>query len=138
MKQLGHIRKAHHISRESTSPEPDPAPAPRARRPVIDPNASPPLNRIARAPTVPALFEEDEEEDDDDAGGTQLLPLHYQPTTPRTPAKSPGRPGSKTTRLSDVWDEREELFDIGEESEDEDGPRAGGPPPPPKIVVSGE
>ncbi|GJE88145.1 hypothetical protein PsYK624_042280 [Phanerochaete sordida] len=65
MKQLGHIRKAHHISRESSSPEPEPAPVPRARRPVIDPNASPPLNRIARAPTVPALFEEDEDEDED-------------------------------------------------------------------------
>ncbi|RDX47938.1 hypothetical protein OH76DRAFT_1405493 [Lentinus brumalis] len=88
----------------------------------------------------------DDEEDDDEPGGTQLLPLHHSPSAPRTPnsAKSPRSarqgPHKAATRLSDVWDEREELFDIGEESEDDEPRTAGGlpPPPPPKIVVTGE
>ena len=71
-------------------------------------------------------LEDDDDEEDDEVGGTQLLPLHYQqpPTSPGSPAKparatraSPHKP----TRLSDVWDEREEPFDIGEESDEEDG-----------------
>ncbi|KAI0779363.1 hypothetical protein C8Q74DRAFT_1258640 [Fomes fomentarius] len=84
-----------------------------------------------------------DDEDDSESGGTQLLPIHNQPRTPHDPNKSSSRPSRtgppKSTRLSDVWDEREELFDIGEESEDDDEPRTGGgapPPPPPKIVVS--
>lgn len=89
MKQLGHIRKAHRVSRESSSPEPEPAPAPpRARRPVIDPNASPPANRIARAPTIPALYEEDEEEEDD---------LRASPTPRKRKGKS--RSSSSSSRL---------------------------------------
>ena len=75
-----------------------------------------------------------------EVGGTQLLPLHnpaHIAVSPRS-AKSP-RPPQKATRLSDVWDEREELFDIGEESDEEDGGGTtphGPPPPAPKIVVT--
>ena len=78
-----------------------------------------------------------------EVGSTQLLPLHNPAHTAVSPrsAKSP-RPPQKATRLSDVWDEREELFDIGEESDEEDElprSRADAPPPvPPKIVVSRE
>ncbi|KAI0744206.1 hypothetical protein C8Q80DRAFT_1272775 [Daedaleopsis nitida] len=99
------------------------------------------ISRLYRPLNTEAVSSDDED-DEDDAGGAQLLPLHYQPSAPRTSkiASRPSRPAPpKATRLSDVWDEREELFDIGEESEDEDIPRSGGPPqpPPPKIVVSG-
>lgn len=50
----------------------------------------------------------DLEEDDDPLAGTQLLPTH-------TTTKPPGKPN----RLADVWDEREEVFDIGEDDDDE-------------------
>ena len=94
------------------------------------------ISRLYR-PLDTEAISSDDEEDEGDVGGTQLLPLHYQPRAPRTPSKG-ARPGpTKPTRLSDVWDEREELFDIGEESDDEES-RTGGapPPPPPKIVVT--
>lgn len=84
-----------------------------------------------------------DDEEDDDTGGTQLLPLHHTPLASPTKPTTPNRPSiPKATRLSDVWDEREELFDIGEESEEEEDTahgRAGPPPPPPpKIVVTHE
>ncbi|KAH9858967.1 hypothetical protein C2E23DRAFT_800768 [Lenzites betulinus] len=84
-----------------------------------------------------------EDEEDEDVDATQLLPLHYEAHTPRTPASTkPGRGAGaqKAVRIADVWDEREDLFDIGEESDEDDEPRsrAGPPPPPPKIVVTGE
>ncbi|KAI0762089.1 hypothetical protein BD413DRAFT_585455 [Trametes elegans] len=81
----------------------------------------------------------DDEESDADAH--QLLPLHYEPRATAASAK-PGRGAGtpKATRIGDVWDEREELFDIGDESDEDEEPRSRGgpPPPPPKIVVSGD
>ena len=67
-------------------------------------------------------FEDDEDDDDN----VQLLPTHstYQNKT--------------KVRLTDVWDEREELFGIGEEDE-ETAQEAGSSQPqlePPRIVVS--
>ena len=100
------------------------------------------INRLYRPLDTESIPSDDE--DDDGTGGTQLLPLH-QPNTP-VPASSksttPNRPFvAKATRLSDIWDEREELFDIGEESDEEDDRTPHGregPPPPPKIVVTDE
>lgn len=104
------------------------------------------ISRLYRPLNTDADSSPSDDEDDEDISGTQLLPLHHQqPVSPGTPAKSPrtARPGppKTATRLSDVWDEREELFDIGEESDEEDTtPRPGrggaAPPPPPKIVVT--
>jgi hypothetical protein len=86
MQQLGHIRKSHHVPRTSSSPEPELAlPPPRARRPVIDPNASPPVGRIARPPTVSGIFEEEEEEEEE---YLQEDNLHSSPTPPRRQSKS--------------------------------------------------
>ena len=80
-----------------------------------------------------------EDEQDSDADATQLLPLHYEPRHQQNPTK-PNRGAPKSVRIADVWDEREDWFDIGDESDEEDEPRsrAGPPPPPPKIVVSGD
>lgn len=86
----------------------------------------------------------EDEDEDDAAGSAQLLPLHYEPRAARGPSK-PGRPTPPKTRTrhADVWDEREELFDIGEESEEDDDDRGRGPSAPlpnglskPAIVVT--
>ncbi|THH26753.1 hypothetical protein EUX98_g7442 [Antrodiella citrinella] len=76
MKHLGYIRKSHSIPHgRPLTPEMQQEP-PRARRPVPNPDASPPMNRIARAPNFPNIHEDDEpnassaedaEDDDDDA-----------------------------------------------------------------------
>ncbi|EKM56137.1 uncharacterized protein PHACADRAFT_174307 [Phanerochaete carnosa HHB-10118-sp] len=112
MKQLGYIRKLHRISRESSSPEPEPAP--RARRPLIDTNASPPPNRLARAPTVPALYEEDEDDEDD---------IQTSPTPRRRKSKSrtsnPGMSSSSRlplpTRTSSPPPDRSPFIDFDEQ-----------------------
>ena len=65
--------------------------------------------------------------------GTQLLPTHHVHI---------GLPLNKKARLADVWDERDELFDIGADSDEEHDvtgsvslpqPIQSGPP---RIVVS--
>ncbi|KAF8894091.1 hypothetical protein BD779DRAFT_1505213 [Infundibulicybe gibba] len=50
-------------------------------------------------------------DDDDDA--TQLLPLHTTTSTSKAG-------NNKTRHLTNVWDEREEVFDIGTDSDDEE------------------
>ncbi|KAJ7452343.1 hypothetical protein B0H11DRAFT_1741991 [Mycena galericulata] len=82
----------------------------------------------------------DLEDEDDSLAGTQLLPTHHS-------AAAAPKGGPKSARLADVWDEREELFGIGGDSDDEDAatPVAGPPPrqpgtpngqPVPKIFVT--
>ncbi|KAJ7235465.1 hypothetical protein B0H12DRAFT_1141621 [Mycena haematopus] len=51
---------------------------------------------------------------DDEDDGVQLLPTHHSAAA----APKGGQKGA--TRLTDVWDEREELFGIGGDSDDED------------------
>ncbi|OCH85092.1 hypothetical protein OBBRIDRAFT_785307 [Obba rivulosa] len=80
-------------------------------------------------------------DDEDDMAGTQLLPTQFQPGSSRGASKKGSAPKTDAgrIRLSDVWDEREELFDIGADSEDEleDHVHTASPPPdPPKIVVT--
>ncbi|KAF7793911.1 hypothetical protein EIP86_005033 [Pleurotus ostreatoroseus] len=78
---------------------------------------------------------ESSDEEDDLEAGTQLLPTHADPTN-----RSPTKPNNKVSRLADVWDEGEELFDIGADSDDETSgpaPRTPAPHlPGPKIVVT--
>jgi hypothetical protein len=68
-------------------------------------------------------FEDDDDEDDD--YGVQLLPTHstYQ---------------HKSKALTDVWDEREELFGIGEweEGNGEEASASEPQPQPPRIIIS--
>lgn len=82
--------------------------------------------------------EDPEDYSDDDAGPseTQLLPL-FNPQPTSSSAKSSVLSSAKThkaNRLADVWDEREELFGIGDDSDSEDAPNprppthAAGPP----------
>lgn len=77
----------------------------------------------------------EDEEIDNGVGGTMLLPM-YQSRSSSASAASPhsaksphvnGNGHSKSSktgkiRLGDVWDEREELFGIGDSDEDEDAP----------------
>jgi len=62
------------------------------------------------------------EEEDDDAGAL-LLPTHCDRTT-----RQPQAHINREIRLADVWDEREEVFGVGEESDNE---VAGQPAPAP-------
>ncbi|KAJ7774514.1 hypothetical protein DFH07DRAFT_102042 [Mycena maculata] len=75
-------------------------------------------------------------EDEDDSAGTQLLPTHHSVTTaPKS--------GTKSARLTNnVWDEREELFGIGGDSDDEEAAtpvgRVAGPPPSQPATPNGQ
>ncbi|GBE82871.1 hypothetical protein SCP_0412580 [Sparassis crispa] len=63
LKHLGHIRKSFSIPHSRSSSEESQPPAPtavRAKRPVVNPNASPAPNRLARPPTFPGITEDDE------------------------------------------------------------------------------
>ncbi|KAH0827867.1 hypothetical protein J3R83DRAFT_3494 [Lanmaoa asiatica] len=70
------------------------------------------------------LGEEDYSDDEAGSPGTQLLPLfNPQPTSSSAKSSVPSRAKTnKAGRLADVWDEREELFGIGDDSESEDAP----------------
>jgi len=71
--------------------------------------------------------------EEDDESGTQLLPLHNKPDTPPSALfpqtinnkKGKGRARSSSLALADVWDEREELFGVGDADEDDDEDRTG-------------
>ncbi|EIN11670.1 hypothetical protein PUNSTDRAFT_62207 [Punctularia strigosozonata HHB-11173 SS5] len=84
----------------------------------------------------------DQLSDDDDDALEGTLPTHYQPYNPSpypshagapaTPqsASKPNVPPKRQDRLGDVWDEREDIFDIGGDSDEEHEVRT------PQIVVS--
>ena len=80
--------------------------------------------------------------DSDDDIGTQLLPLHNKPDTPRSTIfpqnktkKGKGRARSGSLALGNVWDEREELFGVGEDDDNESTSEDGGEDPPPPASV---
>ena len=89
------------------------------------------ISRLYRPLDTDYLSSDDE---DDFESSVQLLPTSNHTRAANGSSKSV----PKVSRLADVWDEREELFDIGEESEDEEMPRPGPAPSPPgpKIVVT--
>ncbi len=65
--------------------------------------------------------------DEEDESGTQLLPLYNKPETPPSALfmqnktkKGKGRARSGSLALADVWDEREELFGVGDDDDDDD------------------
>jgi hypothetical protein len=65
--------------------------------------------------------------DEEDESGTQLLPLYSKPETPPSALfpqnktkKGKGRARSGSLALADVWDEREELFGVGDDDDDDD------------------
>lgn len=72
----------------------------------------------------------DMEDEDDELAGTQLLPTHHSAATPTSKG---GHHKSASARLTNVWDEREELFGIGGDSDEDvstpDGRATGLPPP---------
>jgi hypothetical protein len=82
MKSFGSMRKNFNIpSPKSQSPKKEPSP--KARRPVLNPNASPHANRLARPPRFPEIFEEDE------AVSDTLEDDRCQSPTPVTRRKKP-------------------------------------------------
>lgn len=65
--------------------------------------------------------------DEEDESGTQLLPLYNKPDTPPSALfpqnknkKGKNRARSGSLALADVWDEREELFGVGEDEDEEE------------------
>lgn len=89
VKHLGYIRKSHNIPHgRSSTPEEQP---PRARRPVPNPDGSPQMNKIARAPNFPDIHEDDEanvsspepDADDDEGGVPSPTPVRRK-TKPRS------------------------------------------------------
>ncbi|KAH9173076.1 hypothetical protein EDB89DRAFT_1961167 [Lactarius sanguifluus] len=82
MKSFGSMRRNFNIpSPKSQSPKKEPPP--RARRPMLDPGASPHANRLARPPRFSEIFEEDE------AGSDALEEDRPQSPTPVTRRKKP-------------------------------------------------
>lgn len=82
IRSFGSIRKNFNIpSPKSSSPKKDTLP--RARRPALNPDASPHVNRLARPPRVPEIFEEDE------AGSDPLAEDGSQSPTPIMRRKKP-------------------------------------------------
>ncbi|THV05016.1 hypothetical protein K435DRAFT_133937 [Dendrothele bispora CBS 962.96] len=97
------------------------------------------INRLYRPLDTDPLS--DDEELDDELNGTQLLP-RYAPSSSTGPnnSNSPVKAkGKGSTRLTDVWDEREELFGIGDDSDGD--VESGRAPQPqsgvPKITITG-
>jgi hypothetical protein len=98
------------------------------------------IARLYRPLETDDISDADDASDNEETSGTQLLPLYTHPSAP-----SKSKP-VKVARLHDVWDEREELFDIGNDSGEDDG--AGTPRPlhesfqdvptlpPPKIIIT--
>jgi hypothetical protein len=83
------------------------------------------IARLYRPLSASASDFSDEEEDE--LSSTQLLPTHNFNTTKL----------GKNARLADVWDEREELFGVGPDSDDENEREVGtSGPPAPRIVVT--
>ncbi|EJF58035.1 hypothetical protein DICSQDRAFT_91447 [Dichomitus squalens LYAD-421 SS1] len=98
MKQLGLIRKSFGVPHgRSSTPESHPQP-PRAKRPIPDPNVSPPPNRIARPPTIPVLLEDEEpnQSSPEDIDVDELR--ESSPTLPKKRTKTKSRMSS-TSRL---------------------------------------
>ncbi|EGO22000.1 hypothetical protein SERLADRAFT_441228 [Serpula lacrymans var. lacrymans S7.9] len=58
-KHLHLLRQSFNIPSGHSPPPSDPPP-PQARRPNIDPHASPQVPRLSRAPTIPGIYEEEE------------------------------------------------------------------------------
>ena len=80
-----------------------------------------------------------DDEGDDFEAGTALLPTHVDDV----PRISPTKATTKTSRIGDVWDVREELFNIGDSDDEEEHAatsgahtEAGPAPLTPKIVVT--
>lgn len=97
------------------------------------------IARLYRPLETDDISDADDASEDEGTSGTQLLPLYSHPSAP-----SKSKP-AKVARLHDVWDEREDLFGVGDDSDEEDG--AGTPRPqressqhvplaPPKILIT--
>lgn len=88
------------------------------------------LYRPLSASNSSLALDSDEEND----SGTQLLPLYNKPDTPPSALfpqnngnkKGKARARSESLALADVWDEREELFGVGDADEGDDEDKSDG------------
>jgi hypothetical protein len=73
-------------------------------------------------PVAPESPGSDSEEstDEDEVNATQLLPVHYSRSHGNT-SHRPGTLPQSDRALKNVWDEREELFGIGDSEDESDG-----------------
>ncbi|KZT74101.1 hypothetical protein DAEQUDRAFT_289799 [Daedalea quercina L-15889] len=112
IKHLSHIRKSFHIphARPSDSEDSQP-PLPRAKRPIVNPDASPAPNRLARAPTVPGIVEDDEtnasspedpDADVEEEGDRAPTPVKRKKTKSRTSDSRLPVPSRPVSPLPDV------------------------------------
>jgi hypothetical protein len=60
VKHLTFLRQSFGIAPGVASPAKEARPASRARRPLVDPNASPQMPKLSRAPNVPGIYEDEE------------------------------------------------------------------------------
>ncbi|KAI0319048.1 hypothetical protein OF83DRAFT_1082532 [Amylostereum chailletii] len=65
----------------------------------------------------------DSEDEDGNNTGTQLLPTHISPGK----ASSKARTRAENLALADVWDEREEVFGLGDDTDDDVSDEETGP-----------
>lgn len=81
------------------------------------------ISRLYR-PLETDYISDDSDSEEESRGG--LLPSHYIPSGAEytTDVDRPKTTKTNHRNLSDVWDEREELFGVGDDSDDEEG--AGG------------
>ncbi|KZT66377.1 hypothetical protein DAEQUDRAFT_695705 [Daedalea quercina L-15889] len=89
----------------------------------------------------PLQLDADEQEDDIEIDETPLLPSHYQAGSSRNASKNgTAKTDASKVRLDNVWDEGEELFDIGDDNTEDEEPQtaksSGTPSSTPKIVVT--
>jgi hypothetical protein len=89
IRSFGSMRKSFNIP-SSKSPSPKKDTLPKARRPVLNPGASPHANRLARPPRVPEIFEEDEAGSDApvEDGSQSPTPVMRRKKSRSTPSSS--------------------------------------------------
>ena len=72
-KHLGFLRQSLNITPSTPSLTLEPKPAAKARRPTSDPNASPVVPRLSRAPNFPGIYEDDEMESSPEADENDVV-----------------------------------------------------------------
>ncbi|KAG6375863.1 hypothetical protein JVT61DRAFT_2726 [Boletus reticuloceps] len=95
-KHLGFLRQSLSTTSSLPSPTLEPKPPPKARRPALDPNASPQMPRLSRAPTFPGIYEDDEMRDIVHVNTSRRRAKDKQSSLSLSSSRLPPRPSSPT------------------------------------------